>query len=160
EEVSNFSAVGFASVDVAQNGALVYAWGNTLVSSTLAWLGSVGLAQPLRATAADYYGSFAFSPDGKRLALGINADGNADVWMYEWERDTMTRLTFPPGDDSYPVWAPDARHIVIASERYGGVPNLYWMRSDGSGDAVRLTESKSLQVPCSFSPNGKWLAFE
>jgi serine/threonine-protein kinase len=80
--------------------------------------------------------------------------------MYEWERDTMTRLTFPPGDDSYPVWAPDARHIVIASERYGGVPNLYWMRSDGSGDAVRLTESKSLQVPYSFSSNGKWLAFE
>jgi serine/threonine-protein kinase len=33
------------------------------------------------------------------------------------------------------------------------------MRADGSGEAVRLTESKNPQTPCSFSPDGRWLAF-
>ena len=33
------------------------------------------------------------------------------------------------------------------------------MRSDGAGDAVRLTDSKNRQIPSSFSPDGKRLAF-
>ncbi len=36
---------------------------------------------------------------------------------------------------------------------------MYWIRSDGSGEAQRLTEGKSQQVPYSFSPDGKRLAF-
>jgi Tol biopolymer transport system component len=36
---------------------------------------------------------------------------------------------------------------------------LYWMRADGSGEAVRLTENKNYQFPSSFSPDGRQLAF-
>ncbi|PYT22659.1 MAG: hypothetical protein DMG57_34615 [Acidobacteria bacterium] len=58
-----------------------------------------------------------------------------------------------------PVWSPDGKHITFASERHGGVPNLYWMRADGSGEVVRLTESKHYQLPSSFSPDSRQLAF-
>lgn len=34
------------------------------------------------------------------------------------------------------------------------------MRADGAGEAQRLTESEGLQHPCSFSPDGKRLAFQ
>jgi serine/threonine-protein kinase len=34
------------------------------------------------------------------------------------------------------------------------------MRADGAGAAIRLTESKNSQTPYSFSPDGKWLAFD
>jgi Tol biopolymer transport system component len=99
------------------------------------------------------------SPDGKRVALTVLTEGNLDVWVYEWERDTMTRLTITPGFDGIPAWSPDGKHIVFRSDRQGTAGNLYWMRADGGGEAVRLTESKDQQLPFSFSPDGKRLAF-
>ena len=71
----------------------------------------------------------------------------------------MTRLTFTPGLDGWPVWSPDGKHLAFSSRRHGGAQNLYWMRADGTGEAVRLTESNNVQVPSSFSPDGKRLAF-
>ena len=100
------------------------------------------------------------SPDGKRLAVSISATGNLDIWVYEWERDALARLTSTPGFDHRSVWTPDGKHIVFTSVRHGGVANLYWMRADGAGEAVRLTESKYVQFPYSFSPDGKRLAFD
>jgi hypothetical protein len=45
-----------------------------------------------------------FSPDGKRVAPGVSEGGSTDIWVYDTQRDTMTRLTFgevrssdPPG---------------------------------------------------------------
>jgi Tol biopolymer transport system component len=40
------------------------------------------------------------------------------------------------------------------------VDNLYWLRSDGTGDAQRLTESPVPHWPKSWHPNGKFLAYE
>jgi Tol biopolymer transport system component len=36
---------------------------------------------------------------------------------------------------------------------------LYWIRSDGSGEALRLSDGKLVETPFSFSPDGKRLAF-
>ena len=37
--------------------------------------------------------------------------------------------------------------------------NLYWERSDGSGEVQRLTDSKNSQYPASWHPSGKFLVF-
>jgi Tol biopolymer transport system component len=37
--------------------------------------------------------------------------------------------------------------------------NLYWQRADGTAEVQRLTESKGTQVPSSWHPSGKYLAF-
>jgi Tol biopolymer transport system component len=159
DEVAGDSRYGFAPVDVALNGTLAYVREKGIVRQTLVWLDGTGRIKPLRAVARNYL-TLAFAPDGKRLAVVMNVDGNFDVWVCEWKRDVMTRLTFASGVDYAPVWTPDGKHLVIASERHGGVPNLYWTRADGAGEAVRLTESKSRQNPMSFSPDGKRLAFQ
>jgi len=39
------------------------------------------------------------------------------------------------------------------------VPNLFWQLADGSGGLERLNTSEYIQVPTSWSPDGKLLAF-
>jgi Tol biopolymer transport system component len=158
ENVANNRNKGSAQVDVTQSGTLVYQPAKP-ASQRLMWLDSSGRMQPLPAVAAQYFGEPRFSPDGKRLAVSIMRDDNADVWIYDWERDTMNRLTLAPGFNAFPVWSPDGKHIVFTSSRHGGAPNLYWMRADGAGEAVRLTESRNDQHATSLSPDGKRLAF-
>jgi eukaryotic-like serine/threonine-protein kinase len=100
-----------------------------------------------------------FSPDGRKLALDIILSGNIDVWVYEWARDTLTRLTFDPSPNEKPVWTPDGLRIAFASNRGKGLLNLYLQRADGTGEVQRLTESSNTQLPSSFHPSGKYLAF-
>jgi WD40 repeat protein len=142
----------------SRTGTLMYVRAK-VARQTLMWLGRDGRTQPLRPVAAELLWSPRFSPDGKRLAVNVLTGGNLDVWVYELERDIMTRLTFTPGYDGFPVWSPDGKHIVFRSDRGGSSGNLYWMRADGAGEAVRLTESKYQQLPFSLSPDGKRLAF-
>ena len=71
------------------------------------------------------------SPDGSRVALGVR-DQEIDIWIWDFARVTLTRLTFAPGPDYSPVWTPDGRQVAFASLRDGGF-NLYWKAADGTG---------------------------
>ena len=74
-----------------------------------------GRTTPLRATPANW-ATPRFAPDGQRLALEIR-EGSSHIWVYEWARDTLTRLTSDPALDQKPVWTPDGRRIAFASPR-------------------------------------------
>ena len=78
--------------------------------------------------------------------------------MYEWERDTLTRLTFDAANETDPLWSPNGGGLVFRSNREGA-RNLYWKRTDGSGEVQRLTESRNFQTATSWHPTGKFLAF-
>ncbi len=149
---------GGAQFAFSLDGTLVYQRGDIDRATTIQWMDGEGKHQPLRAAPGVYTG-IRFSPDGGRLALSIVESMNTDVWVYEWGRDTLSRLTFDPGPDFGPVWTPDGRRIAFSSRRADGAGNLYWQRADGTGEAERLTESKNLQVPTSWHPSGKLLAF-
>jgi serine/threonine-protein kinase len=116
-----------------------------------------GKTTPLRARPANW-SNLVFAPDGRRLALDIDDGKQTDVWVYEWERDTLTRLTFGPDISEKPVWTPDGRRIVFRLNRAGAL-NLYWKRADGTGEVQRLTDSKISQGAWSWHPSGKFLAF-
>jgi Tol biopolymer transport system component len=134
EGVATNPGAGAAQFAASDSGALVFLSGGSLVPPMpIAWLGKDGQARPLRPTPAIYF-VIAFSPDGQRLAMDIRDRDEADVWIYEWARDAMYRLTTHPGQDVSPVWSPDGRWIAFSSTRYDQrTPNLYCQRADGTG---------------------------
>jgi Tol biopolymer transport system component len=158
EGVSSYAGSGGAQVAVSATGTLVYLPGPS-TSVPIHWMDHQGDLTLLRATPANW-AELLFAPDGRRLALTIADATQSDIWMYEWARDTLTRLTSDPANDVAPVWTPDGRRIVFASNRADrSALNLYWQRTDGIGDAQRLTESPHPQEPASWHPSGKFLAF-
>jgi Tol biopolymer transport system component len=125
----------------------------------LYWMDRLGKFTPLRETPASYVRP-AFSPDGKRLAMQISDGKRADIWVYEWGRDTLTRLTFAGEDNIAPAWTPDGQRITYIAVDKRGEYDLYWKRADGAGDALRLTQSKAIKSYVSWRPDGKVLAFQ
>jgi serine/threonine-protein kinase len=142
----------------SSNGTLVYRNGGTgAVSgqSTLQWIDTAGKRSPLM-TKADVYGLTRLSPDAKRLAVQVTEQGGAqNVWIYDAQRDAMTKLTFGNGIAAGPVWTPDGRFIIFQNTGEG----MFWVPADGSGQPQRLIGAKGLLVPWSMSPDGKRLAF-
>ena len=145
---------------ISNNGTLVYVPSTSTggLDRTLVWVDREGQEEPLAAEPQGYE-SPRISPDGLRLAVTINESGGSDVWIYELEREILTRLTFDPAADHYPVWTPDGQRIVFDSGRVGAGHNLFWKAADGTGQAERLTTSPSNHTARSFSPDGKRLVF-
>src|SRR5207249_10333457 len=121
----------------------------------IVWLDRKGKTPLL--PAPGLYFSPRLSPDGKRLALSVGSGLN-DIWIYEWARDSMTRLTFTGQSNSWPVWTPDGKHIAFSSQAAPGY-TIWWNRADRPGEAQPLLESKNPIYPASFSPDARQLAF-
>jgi len=156
--VTSNAANGGAQVAVSVSGTLVYLPGPGTSGIPIHWMDRDGKTTPLRSATAPWT-ALQFSPDGGRLALQIRDGSSADIWVYEWARDTLMRLTSVPNSNK-PIWTPDGRRIVFASAQgNNGKNSLYWQRADGVGDAQRLTESPYGKLPASWHPSGKFLAF-
>lgn len=149
---------GDASYCVSSSGVFTYVplGSSTFDINTLVWMDRRGKTQTLLDKPRPYFNG-TISPDGQKLALGINA-ANDDIWVYHITRGTLTRLTFGGGNNGFPIWTSDGKYIIYRAEK-GKSPNLYRKQWDGSGAEERLTESDQNQIPTSISPDGKYLSF-
>jgi Tol biopolymer transport system component/predicted Ser/Thr protein kinase len=160
EDVSSDPGAG-GDFAFAQNGTFLYLPGTGRQGGwPISWLdraSGVPTESPLHAPPGIYV-TPRFSPDGKRLAFSIASGQGEDIWVKDLDRNTPSRLSFLSGTNRWPVWTPDARNIVFQSTN-ASAPGLYWIRADGSGEAQRLSDGTLQDIPCSFSPDGKRLAF-
>jgi serine/threonine-protein kinase len=142
----------------AGNGMLVYFSTLSMPSKwPVAWIDATGRQESIPLPPARYF-SPRLSPDGNKLAIAAEplATGS-DIEIYDFLRDTTTRLTFT-GNDSRPIWAPDGKHILYVSALPRALA-IRWARADGVGETRTLFASrKELQLG-NFSPGGRRLVF-
>jgi Tol biopolymer transport system component/predicted Ser/Thr protein kinase len=160
EGVASNPLTAGALFSFSDTGTLIYVAGSeaSIQETSIYWMDARGEFSPLRKTPG-VYGDLAFSPDGKKLAMDIVAGERADLWVYEWERGTFTRVTSSGALNVQPSWSPDGQRIAYGFSEKGERPNIWWMRADGAGVPQRLTESKLGQHADSWTPDGKVLAF-
>jgi serine/threonine-protein kinase len=154
------SNTGAAEFAVSRQGSLVYIPGGVGttagVARSLVWVDRQGHQEPINAPQRTY-AIPRISPDGTRAALDIRDEAN-DIWILDFQRRTLDRLTRSPNTDMSPVWTPDGRRIIWANTVVA-TPNLFWQAADGTGEPEPLTvESTTAQFPTSISPDGRTLA--
>jgi eukaryotic-like serine/threonine-protein kinase len=148
--------MGFAHFSVSNTGVLVYGTEDVgrqhleMRSRTGDLLGVAGPAGEMFHPR--------FSPDGSQLAMSRVDAGNSDLWIYDFARRVMRRITFDPGYDNYPAWSPNGRQIAFSSSR-GGRRNIFVLDLSRSSSERRLTESSNAQYLCDWSPDGRYLSF-
>jgi dipeptidyl aminopeptidase/acylaminoacyl peptidase len=82
------------------------------------------------------------------------------IWVYEFARNTLTRLTFGPGVNTSPLWTADGRRIVYNTRTDS--PSFRSKLADGSGAEETLFGKEfddQGAAPLAVSPDGKALLF-
>ena len=86
--------------------------------------------------------------------------------IHDLSRGVRTRFTFDPAVETYrfefamsPVWSPDGTQIAFSAYRHGHV-NLYSKEWGGAGEERVLLEDSWRKQASSWSPDGRFLAYQ
>ena len=137
----NISLSQFGRYSASRSGTIAYFTGVATEQRELVLVGRDGRVQPLPVPTGAYRFP-RFSPNGRRIAVGIEGSGRAnwgDIWDYDFGSRRLTRLTFDTSAQ-FPEWSPDGRHVVYAHGQASTTApiELYRVAADGSTDPGRF----------------------
>jgi serine/threonine-protein kinase len=88
--------------------------------------------------------------------LAVGSD--ADLWVFDLDRLTRSRITFGGNNRHYPIWTPDGRRLTHA-DASTNTNRLLWSAADGVAGTDTLLPSGNRRFPTSWSPDGLTLAY-
>ena len=127
----------------------------------LVWVDRTGRETPVdtsftfRLTQALSDAGWSLSPDGTRLAIGLNTETGDAVWVKPLPKGPASRITFGADAQYRPRWTPDGRSVLFASNHlpYG----IYERRADGTGADSLLVRARFATQEGVLTHDGKWL---
>ena len=145
---------GFVSrAAVSSQRRIVYPQSGGHSPRRLALVGRSGSVQLIPGEAR-VFASPRFSPDGRRIALGItDQTGAKDIWVFDVAQRTWSRLT--TSGINRPIWTPDGRRLVYSSN-----DDLWWIAADGSGRPESLLVANGNRFAGTVSPDGRTVVFQ
>jgi serine/threonine-protein kinase len=154
------NTTGAADVSVSATGTLAYVSGRLSDSTTLIWTDRQGNASQVPVPPASFI-ALRLSPDGRRVALTQNDKGAPGIWVYDFERQTLMRVTPSGFPGFFPLWSESGRDIY-----FSGAPatetGIYSMPASGAGvpTLVAAAPPGSRLVPSSVRPGSTEVVFE
>jgi Tol biopolymer transport system component len=137
---------GAADYALSSTGTLIYLTGGVQTAYRLVSVDMAGKVDPLESEERGFE-DLSVSLDGKRIATTLVENGSADLWIYDRERDALTRLT-QAGDCGDPLWSPDGSRVF-----YTDPTSLYAAPADGSSPPQSFNSEQWAEAD-SFSPDG------
>ena len=153
-------SIGFNSPSrfaLSETGTLIYASGGAGQGGwSLVWVDRDGREQPLGLEPQPYFYP-RVSPDGGRLAVAV-FEGDTDLWVFDLDRGSRSRITFGGTNQFFPVWTPAGDQLAF-SDAPLGTNTLHLVAADGSGQIDTLLQREGVQFPTSWSRDGSLLAY-
>src|SRR5262249_4562246 len=100
------------------------------------------------------------SHDGRRILMDRFDDQSqkADLWVYDLERNSATRLTFNQGENYGAAWSWDDQFVYYCTYR-GGICHIFRRPSSGAGEEKELAQSRYAFDGPDVSPDGRFLIY-
>ena len=134
-------------------GRVVFARGPDMNQIVFALLSRKGTLERL-GIPARHHGQFMISPDGKKIAAREYVMNGSNIWIYDIQRRTETRLT-TSGTNEAPVWMPDGLSVIY---REATDQKVRVLRRTIDGLSVPDTISSNKNIwPEFVTPDGRFL---
>ena len=147
---------GNSSVFVSRGGALVT--GQQAPRSRLTWLGRNGEARQISPELRDFSDP-RLSPDGRKIAVLATDGGKRDLWIYDLDAGTLSRLT-SVGNVTSAAWSHDGTQVVYCAVVENG-QGAVWAQSVADATVPRELLKLRVQAPfVDIAPDGRSLALQ
>ena len=145
---------GNSGIFISQGGALITSSGGT--KSQLSWVSRDGSSRAIMKESRSYETPL-LSPDGRRIAVAVGDRDKSDIWIYDIETGTFTRLS-SVGAATSPVWSPDGTTVYYAGlgdkQRFA----IWSQQADGGSPGEKLLDTK-LTASLAMAPDGKSIVY-
>jgi Tol biopolymer transport system component len=127
-----------------------------LVRSQLVWVDRAGKKLATVGDELADFGNIELSPDRKQIVAAVLNDrtGLHELWVYDAEGRTRTRLDSSVADENWLIWSPDGKRIAYNSQRTRGL-DLYGRDVGSTRENLLAVDEGRGQWPVSWSPDGK-----
>jgi eukaryotic-like serine/threonine-protein kinase len=153
--------VSQAAFSVSQNGVLAYSRSAPLPNGQVTWFDRSGREIGAITTPGVFYQPVV-SPDRKLVALDRvdPLEATTDIWLSDTARGTLSRFTFGPRFNAFPMWSPDGTRIVYSTYEEGQWSLVMKPVASADEEHVLSQPSPFLERATDWSPDGRFILYE
>jgi len=143
---------------ISSTGTLVYVEGDRAGRAELSLVSRDGrTVQSVDSTWRGNFATLALSPDGRRIAVSVVAEGQEHLWIKTLGGGTPTRLTFGKQQNTTPTWTADGASVLFT--RFEGMRSSTFLskRVDGTSRERTLKTGDNWVIESETSRDGQWL---
>jgi len=143
-----------AAAEWAIGGDVLAYWAIDSPRRRLAWVDRTGASTPIGLPARNY-GTPALSPAGDRLAVAVQRDTAADLWISDLRQQTLTQVT-RDADVAFPVWSRDGSKL-FATRVKGAAREITVQPADRPSAATSILDTGEQLFCADVSPDQRLL---